>query len=396
MKNLMDIIEKTGVQYVRCFKPNDKNDSTLFDRNKILSQLQNNGILEAIQVSRSSFPIKYTYKDFKKAYVMLLNNGSSIDNNLIPVELIDKSLYEYGKTKVFLKATGFKILEEKKEIAVKKLVIKVQQSARKCIYKNKYVRKRRASIRIENKIRQFNAINLKQRIIRNLNSIKIQSIIRRYIIQCSYINKINSINLIKKSIKVWICKIKDYGAKVIQTYYRKFFAIKLYTVILNGFTKFIVIIKKRLFNTKVFKKRILDLEIEVSELRNELYQKSFIENKCIIDLKKKIEEISLKSSNISKSPKSSTSQVLDNKIKQILDKLKKENKELKSFKNKFIETDLTNVKLKEDNYSYVDCLKKNIDLRINVQKKLDEKNDENAKMRKILEDNGLYNDFVVL
>ena len=118
-----------------------------------------------------------------------------------------------------------------------------------------------------------------------------------------------------------------------------------------------------------------------------------IRDRCIIDLKKKIEENSLKSSNISNS---STSQVLDNKIKQILDKLKKENKELKLFKSKFIETDLTNVKLKEDNYSYVDCLKKNIDLRINVQKKLDEKNDENAKMRKILEDNGLYNDFVVL
>ena len=393
MKNLMNIIEETGVQYVRCFKPNDKNDSTLFDRNKILSQLQNNGILEAIKVSRGSFPIKYTYKDFKKAYFMLLNKGSSVDNNLIPVELIDKSLYQYGKTKVFLKASGFKLLEDKKEIAIEKLVIKVQQSARKCIYKNKYVLKRRASIRIENKIRQFNAINLKQRIIRNLNSIKIQSVIRRYIWKCSYINKIKSINLIKKSIKIWINKINNYGAKVIQTYYRKFIAVKLYLAMLRGFTKFIVIIKKRLFNTKVLKKRILELEIEVSELRNELHQKSFIEdklNKCIIDLKKKIEENSLKSSN------SSTSQVLDNKIKQILDKLKKENKELKLFKNKFIETDLTNVKLKEDNYSYVDCLKKNIDLRINVQKKLDEKNDENAKMRKILEDNGLYNDFVVL
>ena len=393
MKNLMNIIEETGVQYVRCFKPNDKNDSTLFDRNKILSQLQNNGILEAIKVSRGSFPIKYTYKDFKKAYFMLLNKGSSVDNNLIPVKLIDKSLYQYGKTKVFLKASGFKLLEDKKEIAIEKLVIKVQQSARKCIYKNKYVLKRRASIRIENKIRQFNAINLKQRIIRNLNSIKIQSIIRRYIWKCSYLNKIKSINLIKKSIKIWINKINNYGAKVIQTYYRKFIAVKLYSAMLCGFTKFIVIIKKRLFNTKVLKKRILELEIEVSELRNELHQKSFIEdklNKCIIDLKKKIEENSLKSSN------SSTSQVLDNKIKQILDKLKKENKELKLFKNKFIETDLTNVKLKEDNYSYVDCLKKNIDLRINVQKKLDEKNDENAKMRKILEDNGLYNDFVVL
>ena len=393
MKNLMNIIEETGVQYVRCFKPNDKNDSTLFDRNKILSQLQNNGILEAIKVSRGSFPIKYTYKDLKKAYFMLLNKGSSVDNNLIPVKLIDKSLYQYGKTKVFLKATGFKLLEDKKEIAIEKLIIKVQQSARKCIYKNKYVLKRRASIRIENKIRQFNAINLKQRIIRNLNSIKIQSVIRRYIWKCSYLNKIKSINLIKKSIKIWINKINDYGAKVIQTYYRKFIAVKLYSAILCGFTKFIVIIKKRLFNTKVLKKRILELEIEVSELRNELHQKSFIEdklNKCIIDLKKKIEENSLKSSN------SSTSQVLDNKIKQILDKLKKENKELKLFKNKFIETDLTNVKLKEDNYSYVDCLKKNIDLRINVQKKLDEKNDENAKMRKILEDNGLYNDFVVL
>ena len=40
-------------------------------------------------------------------------------------------------------------------------------------------------------------------------------------------------------------------------------------------------------------------------------------------------------------------------------------------------------KLKEDNYSYVDCLKKNIDLRIDVQKRLDAKNDENEKFVKI-------------
>ena len=87
---------------------------------------------------------------------------------------------------------------------------------------------------------------------------------------------------------------------------------------------------------------------------------------------------------------------MDNKTEDILKRLKKKNKKLKKFKNKFIFFDLNNLKLKEDNYSYVDCLKKNIDLRIEVQKKLDSCLDENAKLKKLLDDHKIYYDFIII
>ena len=137
MNELMDIIDKTGIHYIRCFKPNDVSSSEIFDRPKILNQLQNNGILEAIKVSRCSFPIKYFYDDFKKSYFMLLCGGDENENKNKDIGLeniIDKDLFQYGKTKIFLKSNGFKILEDKKDKAIYNLLIKVQQCFRRWYY----------------------------------------------------------------------------------------------------------------------------------------------------------------------------------------------------------------------------------------------------------------------
>ena len=69
MKELMNLIDKTDVHYVRCFKPNNINKSNVFNRVKILDQLNNNGILETIKVSRNCFPVKYTYAEFNELYL---------------------------------------------------------------------------------------------------------------------------------------------------------------------------------------------------------------------------------------------------------------------------------------------------------------------------------------
>ena len=394
MNELMDIIDKTGIHYVRCFKPNDVSSSELFDRPKILNQLQNNGILEAIKVSRCSFPIKYFYDDFKKSYFMLLCGGDENENKNQDIGLeniIDKELFQYGKTKIFLKSNGFKILEDKKDKAIYNLLIKVQQCFRRWYYHKNYKKLKNNSIIIECYIRKYNAKKLRNKLIEIKNAIKIQSIIRLFLKMKHYTLKKSSINLIKKVIYKWIRNNKSIKIVIIQSYIRKWKLRRRYKIILNGFSIFRNIIRKRLFNTKALKERIFNLEIEINELKGELVQKGSIEynlNSIIDDLKEKLNKNNKNILN--------NKTILDNKTEDILKRLKKENKELKTFKNKFIECDLNNLKLKEDNYSYVDCLKKNIDLRIEVQKKLDSCLDENAKLKKLLDDHKIYYDFIII
>ena len=394
MNELMDIIDKTGIHYVRCFKPNDVSSSELFDRPKILNQLQNNGILEAIKVSRCSFPIKYFYDDFKKSYFMLLCGGDENENKNQDIGLeniIDKDLFQYGKTKIFLKSNGFKILEDKKDKAIYNLLIKVQQCFRRWYYHKNYKKLKNNSIIIECYIRKYNAKKLRNKLIEIKNAIKIQSIIRLFLKMKHYTLKKSSINLIKKVIYKWIRNNKSIKIVIIQSYIRKWKLRRRYKIILNGFSIFRNIIRKRLFNTKALKERIFNLEIEINELKGELVQKGSIEynlNSIIDDLKEKLNKNNKNILN--------NKTILDNKTEDILKRLKKENKELKTFKNKFIECDLNNLKLKEDNYSYVDCLKKNIDLRIEVQKKLDSCLDENAKLKKLLDDHKIYYDFIII
>ena len=69
MKDLMNVIDETNVHYIRCFKPNNINKSNVFNRIKILEQLNYNGILETIKVSCNSFPIKYSYREFNELYL---------------------------------------------------------------------------------------------------------------------------------------------------------------------------------------------------------------------------------------------------------------------------------------------------------------------------------------
>ena len=53
-------------------------------------------------------------------------------------------------------------------------------------------------------------------------------------------------------------------------------------------------------------------------------------------------------------------------------------------------------RLKEDNNSYVGCLKKNIERRLEVQKELDIVKDENKYIRQVLDRNGISDDYILL
>ena len=71
LDDLMDAIGATRPHYVRCLKPNDQNIPDVLDRHRIVEQLRYGGVLEAVRVARSGFPVRYPHSQFVARYALL-------------------------------------------------------------------------------------------------------------------------------------------------------------------------------------------------------------------------------------------------------------------------------------------------------------------------------------
>ena len=454
MTDLMSIINQTGIHYVRCFKPNDIDSPTECNRIKILEQLQNNGILEAIKVSRHSFPIKYKYSDFKQNYHMLLE-GCEVQEN---IDCLDEKTYQFGKTKIFLKTDAFNILENKKEKRMNELVIKLQSMTRMYMSRSYFVKQKSSALVISNKIRQFIAKCTFHRIRQVRSAIRIQTEIRRYIVRSLYIRKKKSVCRIIRSIRLFIIAkrirasviitqlLKNYqkwklnNVICIQSIFRKSIYLWRYERVRNGVCRFQKAIRRKLFNTGLLKQKVKNIQLKLDKavennLRYELLLKEkdveiknkdeiihHLEaslndstiindkkdeminelNKFTSQLQNTLKEKSItvekknESSNMNDKVNNETVSIENKKLNELISKLKDENSKLQDFKKKLFDAEMNIHRLKEDNNSYVGCLKKNIERRLEVQKELDIVKDENKHIRQVLDRNGISDDYILL
>ena len=130
LNNLMKTINVTSPHYIRCIKPNDKNKSDIFNRIRVNDQLKYSGILEAVKVARAGYPIRFKKDLFDIKYFMI----SDYKN------LIESDEYREGKSKIFLKMSGYETLERiKKNILTEKVII-LQKNFRKVILRKRYLK----------------------------------------------------------------------------------------------------------------------------------------------------------------------------------------------------------------------------------------------------------------
>ena len=71
LSGLMEKIYSTVPHYIRCLKPNDENIPDSFNRLRITEQLRYGGVLEAVRVARSGFPVRLSHLDFFARYRFL-------------------------------------------------------------------------------------------------------------------------------------------------------------------------------------------------------------------------------------------------------------------------------------------------------------------------------------
>ena len=193
LNDLMKIINTTSPHYIRCIKPNDLNKANIFDRVRVNDQLKYSGILEAVKVARAGYPIRFLKNTFLDKYFML----SDYKNILSPVN------FKEGKTKIFLKMSGYEKLEKlKKDIIAKKVII-IQKNCRMFLGRKNFNKLKHVIISLQT----FCRIVIAKKTLLNLR-------------------KLRSSIIIQKEIRCYICK-KNYKQilkriKCIQLFYRNY------------------------------------------------------------------------------------------------------------------------------------------------------------------------------
>ena len=263
LMNLKKYIEKTDLHFIRCIKPNDINLPDNFNQKRVLEQLRYNGVVEAVRVARSGYPIRFNHDEFKDLYNYVEFNDLII----------------IGNTKYFLTKSNFDILEKRKLVILNKFATIIQSKFRCFVIYKKYVYIKKNII----KLQCFNRIIISKNILNILRKNKAQTTIKYWFLMNKtrklYIRMKKSAILIQDFFRL-AKKIKKAKRFLLMIFYRwKFKKYKLTRIyarnnIINFFK--IIYAKKEKQRLKTERKSLKFLQQKNRKLLEE-YEKSKLE-----------------------------------------------------------------------------------------------------------------------
>ncbi len=188
---LVQTLTNTIPHYVRCIKPNMQKSSDLWDPEMVLAQLRYSGMLETIRIRRSGYPLRYLVKDFWGRYKCIVPSIAPVKDMRVNCQALLKQVklaadeWQLGQTKVFLRESQRPLLEDQRNVAVLKIVTKLQKVTRGWLVRKKYTKMRKAALRLESAIRGYYA---KQVMIKKKKAIILtQSLERRRKLRTAYV-----------------------------------------------------------------------------------------------------------------------------------------------------------------------------------------------------------------
>jgi len=146
LMKLMNNLHSTHPHFVRCIIPNEIKKSGHSDSPLIMHQLTCNGVLEGIRICQLGLPNKVVYPDFLVRYSIVApkifadggaDNKGTANKALLSVGM-DPENFRTGHTKVMFRAGKLAELEDIREMALTKIIIKMQCHARRLLVKTVY------------------------------------------------------------------------------------------------------------------------------------------------------------------------------------------------------------------------------------------------------------------
>merc|ERR1719435_663325 len=133
---LMTNLHSTHPHFVRCIIPNEIKKSGHIDAPLVMHQLNCNGVLEGIRICMLGLPNKVPHADFMTRYSIVAAG-------------MDADSFRCGKTKIMFRAGMLSTLEEIREGALTKIIVKMQCQARRVLVHVAYDVKRREKVALE-------------------------------------------------------------------------------------------------------------------------------------------------------------------------------------------------------------------------------------------------------
>uniref|UniRef100_A0A7N6FFR8 Myosin IXb n=1 Tax=Anabas testudineus TaxID=64144 RepID=A0A7N6FFR8_ANATE len=151
LRKLMETIEKAEPFFIFCVRSNAKKKELQFDDELVLQQIRYTGLMQMVQVQKSGYSAKYTFKEFAKKFRILLPKQATVAHIKYLFERmeLDRSTYQIGKTKVFLKEKERQLLQDTLNKTVMYHIVTLQRWFRVCLLRLHFLQRRDASKIIE-------------------------------------------------------------------------------------------------------------------------------------------------------------------------------------------------------------------------------------------------------
>ncbi|KAI3387350.1 hypothetical protein SNEBB_003872 [Seison nebaliae] len=152
LSKLMDTLESTNPNFVRCIIPNHEKRPNKINAILVLDQLRCNGVLEGIRICRQGFPNRILFEEFRQRYELLtphcipkgfVDSKKAVEKMIQELEL-DKGLYRIGHSKIFFRAGVLAHLEEERDLKLAEIIINLQAYCRGCLARRGFNRRKNA------------------------------------------------------------------------------------------------------------------------------------------------------------------------------------------------------------------------------------------------------------
>ncbi|XP_043910703.1 unconventional myosin-IXb [Protopterus annectens] len=181
LSKLMETLGRAEPFFIRCIRSNAEKWELFFDEPLVLQQLRYTGMLETVRIRRSGYSAKYTFKEFRDQFQVLLpkRTGSRQEDiaSLLEKMELDKNNWQIGKTKVFLKETERQMLQDRLHEEVMGKIILLQRWFRVILARKHFLRMKEAATVIQS---HWRAYRVRRTLLKNAAATVIQTLWRKH------------------------------------------------------------------------------------------------------------------------------------------------------------------------------------------------------------------------